>query len=96
MLVITGGECFTLGKDLDKIVSYAHSKEFGVRIVSNVSWATSFKKAYKRMEELVALGLTEMNLSCGDEHQRWVKFDNVINVTVACIILKITLAINIE
>ena len=96
LLVLTGGECFTLGKELDKIVSYASKKGLNVRIVSNGYWATSFKRTYLRLKHLMEVGLTEMNVSCGDEHQEFVDFDNVINIIVACILLKIRLAINLE
>lgn len=96
LLVLTGGECFTLGKELDKIISYASNKGLNVRVVSNGYWATSFKRAYMRLGHLKEIGLTEINVSCGDEHQEFVDFGNVINIIVACILLKITLAVNLE
>jgi organic radical activating enzyme len=97
LLVITGGECFTLGYDLYRIIEYA-SKEKGlpVRIVSNGSWANGFKHTYLTLKELQDLGLTEINISTGDEHQKFINIDNVINVIVSALLLKMTVAINAE
>lgn len=61
VLVITGGECFTLGKDLDKIIKYGANKRLIVRIVTNGYWAKSFKKAYLRLKQLKNLGLKEFS-----------------------------------
>lgn len=96
LLVITGGECFTLENDLDKTVEYAHKKGLNVRVVTNAYWAASFKKAYTRLKRLKSLGLTELNVSAGDEHQMWIKFDNIIHALIAAIKLEMTVVVNIE
>lgn len=96
LLVLTGGECFTLKDDLRTIIRYAKNKNLLVRCVSNGYWATSFKKAYIILKELINEGLTEINLSTGDEHLKWIPYDNIINAIVASAILKLTIAINVE
>lgn len=96
LLVITGGECFTLENDLDKTIEYAHKKGLNVRVVTNAYWAVSFKKAYLRLKDLKSQGLTELNISAGDEHQMWIKFDNIIYALIAAIKLEMTVAVNIE
>lgn len=96
VLVLTGGECFTIGKDLDKIVEYAFKKGLIVRVVTNAYWAKSFKKAYKRLQILAQNGLKEINISTGDAHLKWVPYDNVIYAIVASLKLNLSVVINVE
>jgi MoaA/NifB/PqqE/SkfB family radical SAM enzyme len=96
LLVLTGGECFLLEKDLNKIVKYGVEKGLNVRVVTNAYWATSFKKAYLRLKELVDVGLNEINISTGDDHQEWVSYDNIIYAIVASLKHNIVAAVNIE
>ncbi len=96
LLVITGGECFILGDDLDKIVRYAARRKLLVRVVTNAYWAVTFKKTYLRLFQLKELGLNELNISTGDEHQEWISFDNIIFAIVAAIHLNLNIAINVE
>ena len=95
-LVLTGGECFTLGEDLFTIISYASQKGLLSRVVTNAYWASTFKKAYKMIEKLQNVGLHELNISTGDEHLEWVPFDNVVNVIAASILLKMIIVVNVE
>ena len=96
LLVITGGECFTLGKELDKIINYASERGLLTRVVTNGYWAYSFKKTYLRLLRLQQIGLTEINVSTGDEHQEFVSLDNIVNIIVASRLLNMTIAINVE
>jgi MoaA/NifB/PqqE/SkfB family radical SAM enzyme len=96
LLVLTGGECFTLGKDLNRIVKYGVDKGLKVRVVTNAYWANSFKKAYSRLKELIEAGLYEINISTGDDHQEWVHYDNIVYAIVASLKQNITVAVNIE
>ncbi|MDR2685051.1 MAG: radical SAM/SPASM domain-containing protein, partial [Prevotellaceae bacterium] len=93
---LTGGECFTLGKDLEQIIEYGAKKELVVRIVTNGYWAKSFKKAYLKLEKLKKLGLKEFNLSTGDAHQKFVPFDNIVYAIVAALKLELTTVVNVE
>ena len=96
LLVLTGGECFTLKDDLKTIIRYAKEKKLLVRCVSNGYWATSFKKAYLTLKDLIENGLSEINFSTGDEHLKWVSLDNIVNGIIASVKLKITVCINRE
>ncbi|GHT04426.1 hypothetical protein FACS189423_07100 [Bacteroidia bacterium] len=96
LLVVTGGECFTLGKDLDQIVQYAANKGLMVRVVTNGYWATTYEKAFARLKKLVDAGLQEFNVSTGDEHQKWVPYDNVIWAVAAALELNIVTVVNVE
>ena len=96
VLVLTGGECFTLGKDLDKIIKYGADKGLVVRVVTNGYWAKSFKKAYLKLEKLKKMGLKEFNISTGDAHQEFVSFDSVVYAIVAALKLNLIVVVNIE
>lgn len=96
LIVFTGGECFLLGKDLDKIINYANSKQLFTRVVSNGYWARSFKRAYLRLSELKSKGLSELNLSTGNEHLEWIPKDYIINAIIAASKLDLVVAINVE
>lgn len=82
-LVVSGGECFLLGNDLVKVVKYAASRNLFVRVVSNGYWANTYEDALKRLKPLKEVGLTEINFSTGDNHQQYVKFENIVNGVVA-------------
>jgi MoaA/NifB/PqqE/SkfB family radical SAM enzyme len=95
-LVLTGGECFTIGRDLDRIIQYGAEKGLVVRVVTNGYWAKSFKKAYIRLKKLQSLGLNEINISTGDEHLNWVSYDNIVYAIAASLNLNLTTVVNIE
>lgn len=94
--VFTGGECTLLGKDLESIISFANSFGLTCRIVSNGHWAKSPNKAYDFLLNLKQVGLNELNLSTGDEHQKWVPYDNIVNAFLAADKLNISIAVNVE
>ncbi len=96
VFVLTGGECFLLGNDLVKIIEYANSKGLIVRVVTNGYWAQTYEKAYKKLKKLTDIGLREINFSTGDDHQEWVKYDNVINGSIAAADLGLTCVVNVE
>jgi hypothetical protein len=97
VLVITGGECFLLGNDLDNIIAYSTKKGLSSRVVTNAYWAGTPDIAKKRLHDLVDAGLTEINFSTGDDHQKFVRFENIVNAVVAAHELGIkAICINIE
>lgn len=85
LLVISGGECFLLGKDLDRIIKYGTEKGLITRVVTNGYWANSYDDAFQRILELKKNGLKEFNLSTGDDHQKFVKFQNIKHASRAAI-----------
>ena len=79
LVVFSGGECFLLGKDLTEAVSFAASKGLKTRCVTNGYWAKSMASGRRRLAELKEAGLTELNVSTGDFHQKYVDEDAVVN-----------------
>ncbi|MEZ3440804.1 radical SAM protein [Alistipes sp.] len=98
VLVITGGECFLWKENLINIIKYAVDKYHLIaRVVTNGYWATSLELAIARLQPLIDAGLSEINFSTGDEHQKFVKFNNIINGIKACEKLGIkTIIVSIE
>jgi len=96
LVVLTGGECFLLGRDLDDVVSTITRNGLKSRFVSNGYWATSPKVARRRLESLVSRGLGEANLSTGDAHMAYVKPEYVKYGAMAAADLGLTVFIMLE
>lgn len=79
IVVFTGGECFLLGDKLTEIVRHVGSLNKMTRVVSNGYWAISYEEAIRRLEPIVSAGLTEINFSTGDNHQKYVPFKHIEN-----------------
>lgn len=94
--VFTGGECTTLGNDLIKILEYVQTKNLKSRIVTNGHWAITKAKALSYLKKLHNAGLNELNLSTGDEHQKWIPYDRIVYACQAANQLGIFVAVNIE
>lgn len=93
---LTGGECMLLGKDIDKIFRYAKSKGLRCAMVSNAFWATSYDKALRTLERLKRCGLTDASFSTGNDHNKFVLWQNVRNAAVAAARLGIVAELRIE
>lgn len=96
MIVFSGGECFLLGDDLISAVQKANYYKKKVRCVTNGYWAPNKKAAVTRLKPLINAGLTELNLSTGDEHQEWVPIQNIINAAIVGAELGIQVVITVE
>ena len=79
----TGGEVFLQYGSLVDLISLVSSKNRISRVVSNAYWAKSYNIAYEKLRLLKNAGLKEINFSTGDEHQVFVKFDNIVNAIKA-------------
>lgn len=79
LVVFSGGECFLLRDDLDRAIRRAASRNLATRCVTNGYWATSKGAARRRIGALYRAGLTELNFSTGDEHQKFVPFERVVH-----------------
>ena len=77
LLVLSGGEPFLLGNDLDVVVARAKMYSLRTRIVTNGYWAKSYQLASDRLARLFKAGLTELNLSTGDFHAEFVPLERV-------------------
>ena len=49
IMILTGGECFLIAKELPIIISRAKSNGLMSRVVSNGFWATSYETAVKKI-----------------------------------------------
>jgi hypothetical protein len=96
LLVFSGGECFLLGKDLNAAIAHAHAQGLKTRCVTNGYWATSPQAARRRLAALKEAGLTELNISTGDDHQGFVPFERVANGAIAAAELGIVILIVVE
>lgn len=96
LVVFSGGECFLLGDDLVTAVSRAHAHNLLVRCVSNGYWGTSRHAARKRIRPLAEAGLTELNISTGDDHQKYVPFERVVNAAIEAALADVEVLIVIE
>lgn len=83
LLVFSGGECFTLGQDLDDAIARATSLGLATRCVTNGYWAGTAERALARLEPLAAAGLCELNVSTGDMHQEFVGTHHVVHAAAA-------------
>lgn len=96
LVVLTGGECFLLGRNLDDVVSTITRNGFKSRFVSNGYWATSPEVARRRLDSLVSRGLGEANFSTGDAHMAYVKPEYVKYGAMAAADLGLTVFIMLE
>lgn len=76
-VVFSGGEPTLFPKLLEKGIQYAAENQCSTRIVSNGHWGKSFERAEAFIANLKAKGLKELNISTGDEHQKYVPFKSV-------------------
>jgi len=83
LAVFTGGECFLLGKSLDKLIAHAKERGLLTRCVTNGYWAVTPEIATKRLKELRAAGLSEINISAGFAHQEFVPSESVLNAAIS-------------
>lgn len=84
-VVFTGGEATLRWKDLLQGIAHAHALGFPTRLVTNAHWATGPEEAGRRIEALLASGLSEINYSTGDEHARFVPLERVAHASVAAV-----------
>src|SRR5439155_16008595 len=69
--------------DLDAAIARAAGHGLATRCVTNGYWATSARAARERVVPLYEAGLTELNFSTGDDHQKFVPYDRVVHGAVA-------------
>lgn len=96
MVVFSGGECFLLGDDLTKAIKHCSSIGLMTRCVTNGYWAKSYDAGRRRLKELVDSGLSELNISTGDFHQKFVTQETVINAASIGLEMGITTLIVVE
>jgi len=96
VVVFTGGECFLLGRDLDRLIARATQHGLATRCVTNGYWAASEKGARKRVAEIRAAGLKEINFSTGTFHAKYVPVERIVLGARATAEAGLTTLINAE
>ena len=96
VVVFTGGECFLLGRHLDRLIARATALGLATRCVTNGYWGRGVRGAARRVVRLVDAGLKEINFSTGTFHARWVPTQHVANAAQACAEAGLTTIINAE
>ena len=96
VVVFTGGECFTLGQELDEHVARATGHGLIARCVTNGYWAVTADGAKRRVERIVQAGLKEINFSTGVFHGKWVPFKRIKHGVIASVDAGLTTVLNIE
>jgi len=76
---LTGGEPFLVPETLSELVSYASRRGLKTECVTNCFWASTPGEARRTLGALADAGLTAVNISCDDFHQRHIGFDRVEN-----------------
>lgn len=96
VIVFTGGECFIEREKLIEAIKYAKKYDYITRCVSNGYWAKDITTAQKIVSEAKEAGLVEINFSAGDNHQKYIPLQNVINAVIASCEADLTTVVNIE
>lgn len=96
IVVFTGGECFINFHLLKKCIRYAHDIGLMTRCVTNGFWANSIENARRKIKELKAEGLSELNFSTGDSHQEFIPIEKVLNGVIACAEEKLEVCVSVE
>jgi len=97
LVVLTGGEPFVLGIDfLTEVIAFAKNLNLATRIVSNAFWAKTPLKTANYINTLVKAGLSEINFSTGDEHQKYVKIENIVNACIESVKANLRVGVNVE
>jgi hypothetical protein len=85
LLAISGGECYLLGDRLLNVIRRAKARGLIVRTVSNGFWGKSLRAARRLMAEAREAGLSELNLSTGRDHAKFVPVTSVVNAAQAAV-----------
>jgi hypothetical protein len=83
-VVFSGGEPTLLGDDLFEAITYAAERRLLTRVVTNGFWGKSEAAAEAFVDRLIGAGLSEINISVDDLHQKYVPFWRVKNAYLAC------------
>lgn len=96
VVVFTGGEATLLGNTLLDGINYANKNGLATRLVTNGHWATDSVRAKKYVKKLKDAGLNEINFSTGDQHQKYVRVENVLRGSLMAIDYGIPVSVSLE
>jgi organic radical activating enzyme len=83
-IVFSGGEPTLLREDLLAAIRYASDRSLLTRVVTNGWWGTSPEAARGYVGKLIDAGLSEINISVDDLHQKYIRLSRVKNAYLAC------------
>jgi hypothetical protein len=95
-VIFTGGEATLTGRSLAIAMRRASGHGLGVRLVTNGHWAATLPRARECVQTWFEAGLTELNLSTGDEHARFVPLDRIWRAVEAAVESQLPVAIIVE
>jgi hypothetical protein len=95
-VVFTGGEATLAGKNLHQAMRGAALLGLQVRLVTNAYWATNDDIAARRIHDYICAGLSEINLSTGDQHARFVPLKNIFHAARASVAAALDVVIMVE
>jgi Radical SAM superfamily len=96
VVVFSGGEVFLLKDDLYAAISHAVSYGKRTRCVTNASWGKRGPHAAEVAERLINAGISEINISTGLDHQKWIPFTSIENASSALVKAGINTLVTIE
>ncbi|PCS16089.1 hypothetical protein RU92_GL001112 [Lactococcus cremoris subsp. tructae] len=96
VVVFTGGEATLYIDELSSVISFCSDNNISTRIVTNGWWASTPEKSDAFVDKLIKMGLSELNTSTGDMHQRFIPLKNIMNMANSCVKYDFSLAINAE
>jgi len=79
LVIFAGGEPTLLKNHLLDAIAYCDAVGISTRVVTNVSWATSFRAARRMLVSLREAGLIEVNFSADDYHLPYIPFERVVH-----------------
>jgi len=82
LVVFTGGEPMLFKNEIIETIKYIKkiSPKTNLRIVTNGFWASSFKSSKITITELISAGISELNISVDDFHQKYISEKNIKNI----------------
>lgn len=83
-IISGGGEPMAVNEaTLNRILQASSRENLYPKMTTNAYWATSLDEACRRLQPLVENGLKHIVLSISEEHQEYVKYDNILNAVKA-------------
>lgn len=95
-VIFSGGEALLLKDDLHAALRLSRDAGLATRLVSNGFWGKRESTAAVFAEELRSSGLSELNISTGLDHQRYVPERSVIQAAKAAVSVGIPTLITVE
>ncbi len=85
-----------LKEQLFETIAYATGVGLGTRCVTNGYWGKTEKSARRIASRLKEVGLSEINISTGLDHQQWVPLESIVRCAVALDEIQIRTLITVE